>query len=93
MRGLANRPIYYATTKAARTYTEIVYPKDPVLVFGKETKGLPEPMLLAHPERCIRIPMLPERRSLNLANAVAIVTYEVLRQHGFPGLNLTSDFL
>ena len=57
-----------------------------MLVFGKETKGLPEPLLLAHPERCVRIPMLPGRRSLNLANSVAVMTYEVLRQLDFPGL-------
>ena len=60
---------------------------------GKETKGLPESLLLSHPERCIRIPMRPDSRSLNLANAVAVVTYEVLRQHDFPGLRLASDFL
>jgi len=54
---------------------------------------LPESLLQAHPERCIRIPMQSESRSLNLANAVAVVTYEVLRQQGFPGLLLASDFL
>jgi tRNA (cytidine/uridine-2'-O-)-methyltransferase len=56
------------------------------LFFGPETRGLPEPLLQAHPERCLRIPMLPGCRSLNLSNAVAIMAYEVLRQQGFPGL-------
>lgn len=78
--------IYYATTKGGQVYSDVAYPGQTMLVFGKETKGLPEPLLLAHPERCVRIPMLPDRRSLNLANSVAIVTYEVLRQHDFPGL-------
>lgn len=93
LRAFAGRPIFYATTKAASTYADMKYPNDAVLVFGKETKGLPESLLISHPEQCIRIPMLPERRSLNLANAVAIVTYEALRQQGFPGLRQISDFL
>ncbi len=93
LRAFAGRPVFYATTKAASTYAEVSYPADAVLVFGKETKGLPESLLIAHPDQCIRIPMQPERRSLNLANAVAVVTYEALRQHGFPGLMQTSDFL
>jgi tRNA (cytidine/uridine-2'-O-)-methyltransferase len=78
--------IYYATTKGGRVYSAVAYTGPTMLVFGKETKGLPEPLLLAHPERCVRIPMLPGRRSLNLANSVAVMTYEVLRQHDFPGL-------
>ncbi len=92
-RAFAGKNLYYATTKAPRTYAEPAYPEDTVLVFGKETKGLPESLLQAHPERCIRIPMQSESRSLNLANAVAVVSYEVLRQQGFPGLQLASDFL
>lgn len=60
--------------------------EDDVLVFGKETKGLPEDLLLAHEEDCIRIPMIEEARSLNLSNAVAIVAMEALRQTGFPHL-------
>ncbi|MDD2457692.1 MAG: tRNA (cytidine(34)-2'-O)-methyltransferase [Eubacteriales bacterium] len=92
-RAFAGKNLFYATTKAPRTYAEPTYRGDTVLVFGKETKGLPESLLQAHPERCIRIPMQSESRSLNLANAVAIVTYEVLRQQGFPGLLLASDFL
>ncbi len=93
LRAFAGRPVFYATTKAKRTYADVVYPPDAVLVFGKETKGLPEPLLVAHPEQCIRIPMQAERRSLNLANAVAVVAYEALRQQGFPGLQQNSDFL
>ena len=92
-RAFAGKSLFYATTKAPRTYAEPAYPEDTVLVFGKETKGLPESLLQAHPERCIRIPMQSESRSLNLANAVAVVSYEVLRQQGFPGLQLASDFL
>ncbi len=84
---------YYATTKAERLYTELDASGPVCLVFGKETKGLPEEMLLAHPERCVRIPMLPEIRSLNLSNSVAIMVYEVLRQRNFAGLEIASRFL
>lgn len=84
----------YATTKADKVYSDISYTnKQVLLVFGKETKGLPESMLIAHPERCARIPMLNDCRSLNLSNAVAIMTYEVLRQNKFAGLLTGSDFL
>ena len=78
--------VYYATTKGARLYTEVPYPDGSLVVFGKETHGLPESLLLAHPERCIRIPMVEENRSLNLSNSVAIVMYEALRTQGFPGM-------
>lgn len=77
---------FYASTKARRRYTEVSYQPGDFLVFGKETKGLPEQLLAANPETSIRIPMLPEIRSLNLANSVAIVLYEALRQQGFPEL-------
>lgn len=77
---------FYATTKAAKLYTEVEYPLDCFLVFGKETKGLPEELLKANWEYCIRIPMINRARSLNLSNSVAIVAYEALRQQGFPGL-------
>lgn len=93
VRAFAGRPVFYATTKGSQSYTEASYPADAVLVFGKETRGLPESLLLAHPERCFRIPMQSASRSLNLANAVAVVTYEALRQNGFPGLLAQSDFL
>jgi len=88
-----DKMIFYATTKGGRVYTDVAFPGDVLLVFGKESKGLPEPLLMAHPERCLRIPMLPDRRSLNLSNAVAIMTYEVLRQQGFPGLLQTNRVL
>lgn len=78
--------LFYATTKGQTVYSDVTYPARTILFFGKETKGLPESLLQAAPQRCIRIPMLPGKRSLNLSNSVAIVTYEVLRQQGFPGL-------
>ena len=78
--------IYMATTKARRCYTDVHYEPDCFLMFGKESAGIPEEILIEHPERCIRIPMLAEERSLNLANSVAIVLYEALRQNDFPGL-------
>lgn len=81
-----NRSIYYCTTKGSQVYSDQPMATSPILFFGKETKGLPEPMLAAHPERCIRIPMLSGKRSLNLSNAVAIITYEALRQSAFVGL-------
>ncbi len=77
---------YYFTTKAPRAYTEIEYPDNVYLIFGKETKGLPEPLLEKNLERCVRIPMLENLRSLNLSNSVAIAVYEVLRQKNFEGL-------
>lgn len=93
LRSFYGRSIFYATTKADKTYADASYDKDSVILFGKETKGLPEPLLLAHPERCIRIPMISSARSLNLSNSAAIVLYEAMRQHGFPGLAGESDFL
>lgn len=78
--------LYFATTKAHRLYTDPVYGPEDYLVFGKESAGIPEEILVDHEENCIRIPMVPENRSLNLSNSVAIVLYEALRQQGFPGL-------
>jgi len=78
--------IFLATTKGSRTYADVTYPPRTWLFFGKETAGLPAGLLSAHPGQCLRIPMLPGKRSLNLSNAVAVMAYEVLRQHGFPGL-------
>ena len=79
--------IYYFSTKAPRAYTEVKYNSDQVfLMFGKETKGLPEELLFAHPDTTVRIPMRDKLRSLNLSNSVAIAVYEVLRQHDFEGL-------
>src|SRR5690554_1940117 len=93
MRSFQGADIYYATTKAAQTYADVKYKDNSVILFGKETKGLPEPLLIAHPERCIRIPMLGITRSLNLSNSVAIVLYEALRQLNFAGLMGESNFL
>ena len=79
--------LYYATTKAPRDYCGVTYGEDAFLVFGRETKGLDEDLLAANYGKCIRIPMREEARSLNLANSVAIVVYEALRQQGFPNLS------
>lgn len=78
--------IYMATTKSRQTYADVTYEgadKDVYLMFGKESAGIPEEILLDYKETAVRIPMLPEIRSLNLSNSVAIVAYEVLRQQGF----------
>ncbi len=83
---MSGKAIYYTTTKSPASYADMSYPESAVFLFGKETKGLPESLLLAHPERMIRIPMTAESRSLNLSNSVAIVAYEFMRQQGFPGL-------
>ena len=77
---------YFATTRAPRDYCQVQYGPEDFLVFGCETKGLPESLLSRVYDRCIRIPMRSEARSLNLSNSVAIVLYEALRQQGFPGL-------
>ena len=77
---------YFATTKGQRLYTEIRYEEDCYLMFGKESAGIPEEILVKHPDRCIRIPMGKDIRSLNLANSVAIVLYEALRQNHFADL-------
>ncbi len=78
--------LWMATTKARRTYAEVSFGPDDYIMFGKESAGIPEELLVEHEEDCIRIPMLPEIRSLNLSNAVAIVLYEALRQNGFCGM-------
>lgn len=79
--------MHYATTKAPRDYCQARYAPDDFLVFGRETRGLDETLLAQNYERCVRIPMRPEARSLNLSNSVAIVLYEALRQLDFPGLS------
>ena len=79
--------LHYATTKAPRDYCAVEYGPDDYLVFGRETKGLDEELLAANYDRCVRIPMRSDARSLNLSNSVAIVLYEALRQQGFPGLS------
>lgn len=78
--------LWLATTKAPRCYTQASFRPDCYLFFGKETAGLPPPLLRSYPQRCIRIPMRPDARSLNLANSVAVVAYEALRQLDFPAL-------
>ena len=79
--------IYMATTKAHKTYTDVKYGPNDFIMFGKESAGIPEEILVDYEETCIRIPMLPAIRSLNLSNSVAIVLYEALRQQGFEGLS------
>lgn len=79
--------IYMATTKAKHIYSDVVYEDDCYVMFGKESAGIPEEILVENEENTIRIPMFSEIRSLNLGNSVAIVLYEVLRQHGFQDLN------
>ena len=74
------------STKAPRAYSEVAYPDNCYLIFGKETRGLPEDFLLENYDRCVRIPMRDGLRSLNLSNSAAIAVYEVLRQHDFDGL-------
>ena len=87
----AAEDLWLATTKAPRDYTQARFSPDSWLFFGKETAGLPETFRLAHYDRCIRLPMRPEARSLNLSNSVAILTYEALRQNHFPGLCGTGE--
>jgi len=79
--------LWLATTKAPRDYTQAEFRDGCWLMFGKETAGLPEALRQAHYDRCIRIPMRPDARSLNLSNSVAILAYEALRQQGFPELS------
>ena len=78
--------VYYFTTKAKQSYTDVTYPKKVYLMFGKETKGLPEDLLVKHPDTCVRLPMREHLRSLNLSNTAAVAVYEVLRQRNFEGL-------
>lgn len=75
--------IYYASTKAKYVYTDVIFEENTFVMFGKESAGIPEEILLERPEQCIRIPMLENQRSLNLSNSVAIILYEVLRQQDF----------
>ena len=88
---LVGKRFWYNTTKAQQVYTDVQFGRDDLLVFGKETKGLPEEILASAPKQCIRIPMVDEARSLNLSNAVAIVSYEALRQLDFPGLQKAKE--
>lgn len=82
-----NAKIWYLTTKAEKSYADVSFGSDDFLMFGKETAGIPKEILVENRDRCIRIPMMKEERSLNLSNAVAIVLYEALRQNDFDGLS------
>lgn len=77
---------FYFTTKGRNTHSEVDYPDNSYLLFGKETAGLPEELLIKNPERCVRLPMRGEIRSLNLSNTVCVAVYETLRQWNYPEL-------
>lgn len=83
-----NAKLYMATTKATHVYSDVSYDENAYIMFGKESAGIPEEILLDYKETAIRIPMIGEIRSLNLSNSVAIVLYEALRQHNFSHMNL-----
>ncbi len=80
--------VYMATTKAVKDYTHVRYESDCFIMFGKESAGIPEELLINNKENCIRIPMIGDIRSLNLGNSAAIILYEALRQNNFEGMNL-----
>ena len=87
----ADAKIWMATTKAKHCYSDVSYGKDDYIMFGKESAGIPEEILVDYEETCIRIPMLDKIRSLNLSNSVAIVLYEALRQTGFEAMSLEGE--
>lgn len=86
-----NAKIWMATTKAKHVYTQVQFSPDDFIMFGKESGGIPEEILVDYEETCIRIPMLERIRSLNLSNSVAIVLYEALRQNDFSNMQLEGD--
>ncbi|MBE5882390.1 MAG: tRNA (cytidine(34)-2'-O)-methyltransferase [Lachnospiraceae bacterium] len=86
-----NAKIWMATTKAKHVYTDVAFGPDDFIMFGKESAGIPEEILVDYEETCIRIPMLSEIRSLNLSNSVAIVLYEALRQQEFASMQMTGE--
>jgi len=86
-----NIKIWFATTKADKTYADVKYESNDFIMFGAESAGIPEEILVENKERCIRIPMAENARSLNLSNSVAIIMYEGLRQQGFVNLNEVGD--
>ena len=88
LNGNSEAKIWMATTKAKRVYTEAVFGEHDFLMFGKESAGIPEEILVEHEKTCVRIPMLDKIRSLNLSNSVSIVLYEALRQQGFRNMQL-----
>ena len=83
--------IYMATTKARKAYTEVEYKEDDFIMFGKESAGIPEEILVKYEETSVRIPMIGEIRSLNLSNSVSIILYEALRQQDFEGMKLKGN--
>ena len=87
----ARPDLFLATTKGRQLYTQAAFGSDSYIMFGKESAGIPEEILMDHPQQCIRIPMMGDTRSLNLANSVAIVLYEALRQTGFAGMNTQGE--
>ncbi|MDD3163177.1 MAG: tRNA (uridine(34)/cytosine(34)/5-carboxymethylaminomethyluridine(34)-2'-O)-methyltransferase TrmL [Sphaerochaetaceae bacterium] len=87
-----NENLFFYTTKAHHCYSDDVYHAPDIwLVFGKESAGIPEEILVRHPDRCLRIPMISDTRSLNLSNSVAIAVYEALRQNGFKDLTMNGN--
>ena len=86
-----NARIYMATTKAKKAYTEVIYEENDFIMFGKESAGIPEEILIKYEDTSVRIPMIGAIRSLNLSNSVAIMLYEALRQQDFEGMKLKGD--
>ena len=86
-----DKRMWLASTKAKKIYSDADFHDGDFLLFGKETKGLPEELLHEHPDECIRIPMISEARSLNLSNSVAVIAYEALRQLGFAELKTSGE--
>jgi tRNA (cytidine/uridine-2'-O-)-methyltransferase len=87
-----DKEMFFFSTKSKQNHTEVEYPDDAFLLFGKESKGLPEDLLLKNFDRCVRIPMLGNTRSLNLSNSVAVAVYEYYRQKDFKGLKEVSEY-
>ena len=83
--------IYMATTKSPNLYTDVTYEPDSYIMFGKESAGIPEEILLNNQEHCVRIPMIGDIRSLNLSNSVSILLYEALRHNNFDNMNLEGE--
>ena len=83
--------VYFATTKAHQQYTDVSFEPDCFIMFGKESAGIPEELLVDHEDTCIRIPMNADIRSLNLSNSVAVILYEALRQNDFRNMQLNGD--
>lgn len=86
-----NAKIYMATTKGKHVYTDVSYESDCFIMFGKESAGIPEEILVDYEETCVRIPMMDQIRSLNLSNSVAVILYEALRQNNFDQMKLQGE--